>query len=270
MAFKLGNYAVKEVIYGVAQDFNGNLLYTLDQLTSAQVEVSSDPTEVTDKRGNIIRQIYNNKTATFTATSALASPVLLNANSGSDIQIAGTGANAIQMPRIQVIAAGSQLDVTEAKSGTIQVMGLYNNGANGAVLAQGTTAVVDETYAYDSTTHKITVPNAATDAPTTYLVKYERDVESGMKMANYADQFPDTVALTLYIAVMDPCSDKYKAGYLVIPSFTPDPSVTIGFDSDNQEVDFTGSVNLDFCGTDKVLYYIYFPDENAVLSGSAN
>lgn len=58
MAFKLGNYAVKEVIYGVAQDFSGNLLYTLDQLTSAQVEVSSDPTEVTDKRGNIIRQIY--------------------------------------------------------------------------------------------------------------------------------------------------------------------------------------------------------------------
>lgn len=58
MAFKLGNYAVKEVIYGVAQDFNGNLLYTLDQLTTAQVEVSSDPTEVTDKRGNVIRQIY--------------------------------------------------------------------------------------------------------------------------------------------------------------------------------------------------------------------
>lgn len=174
------------------------------------------------------------------------------------------------MPKIEVIPAGSQLSVADAKSGTIQVMGLYNNGANGAVLTQGTTAVVDETYAYDSTTNKITVPNAATDAPTTYLVKYERDVTSGMKMANYADQFPDTVSLTLYIAVMDPCSDKYKAGYLVIPSFTPDPSVTIGFDSDNQEVDFTGSVNLDFCGTDKVLYYIYFPDENAVLSGSAN
>ncbi len=58
MAFKLGNYSVKEVIYAVAQDFNGNLLYTLDQLTNAQIEVSSDPTEVTDKRGNIIRQIY--------------------------------------------------------------------------------------------------------------------------------------------------------------------------------------------------------------------
>ena len=209
------SYAVKEVIYGVAQDFNGNLLYTLDQLTSAQVEVSSDPTEITDKRGNIIRQIYNNKTATFTASSALASPALLNAQSGSPMEVASES-RAIEMPKIVTVAAGGTVDVSDAKSGTIQVMGLYNNGANGVALEQGTTAVVDETYAYDTSTKKITVPLAETDAPTTYLIKYDRDVTSGLKMANYSDSFPDTVHLTLYIAVMDPCSDKYRAGYLLI------------------------------------------------------
>lgn len=275
MGFKLGNYAVKEVIYGVAQDFNGNLLYTLDQLTNAQIEVSSDPTEVTDKRGNIIRQIYNNKTATFTATSALASPVLLNANSGSAIEYAASGA-AITMPKIVTVAPGATLDVADAKTGTMQVMGIFNNGANGAVLTSVTTGVptYDEstgTYTYldDTTNHIIKVPSGA-DTPSLYLVKYDRDVESGMKMTNLADRFPDTIRLTLYVAVMDPCSDTYKAGYLYIPSFTPDPSVTISFDSENQEVDFNGSVNLDFCGTNKLLYTIYFPDENAVISGSAN
>lgn len=194
----------------------------------------------------------------------------MNAASGSDIQYAGPGAQAIEMPKIVTVAAGNQLDVSDAKSGTIQVMGIYNNGANGKVLSQGTSAVVDETYAYDSSTKKITVPMEQTDAPTLYLVKYERDIESGMKMANLSDKFPATIRLTLYIAVMDPCSDDYKAGYLYIPSFTPDPSVTIGFSSDTQEVDFNGNINLDFCGKDKVLYYIFFPDENAVLSGSAN
>ena len=268
MAFRLGNYAVKEIIYGVAQDFNGNLLYTLDQLTNAQIEVSSDPTEVTDKNGNVIRQIYQSKTASFTATSALASPVLLNAQSGSPTEYATADAK-IEMPKIVVVAAGGTLDVTDAKDGTIQVMGIYNNGANGAVLAQGTTAVVDKTYALDTTTHVLTVPASATDAPTQYLIKYDRDVESGLKLANYADKFPDTIRLTLYVAVMDPCSDKYRAAYVYIPSFTPDPSVTIGFDSDNQEVDFNGNVNLDFCGSEKVLYYVLFPDEVAVVSGSA-
>ena len=258
-------YAVKEVIYGVAENFNHELLYTLDQLTNAQIEVSSDPTEITDKHGNIIRQIYNNKTATFTATSALCSPMLLNAQSGSPEQIASAAAK-ITMPKIVTIEAGGVLDVSDADADTIQVVGLYQNGAKGKVLAKGTTAVVDTTYGYDDAAHTVTVPGTATDAPTLYLVKYNRDVESGMMLANYADSFPQTISLTLYCAVMDPCSDSYRACYVVIPSLTPDPSVTISFDSENQEVDFNGSVNLDFCGKDKVLYYIYFPDEAAVVT----
>ena len=273
MGFKLGNYAVKEVIYGVAQDFNGNLLYTLDQLTNAQVEVSSDPTEITDKRGNIIRQIYNNKTATFTATSALASPVLLNANSGSAIEYASS-TNTIVMPNIVTVAPGGTLDITEAKSGTVKVMGIYNNGANGAVLTSITsgTPTYDDatgtyTYLEDTSAHTIKMPSG-NDTPSLYLVKYDYDAEGGMKMTNLADKFPKTVRLTLYCAVMDPCSDEYKAAYLYLPSFTPDPSVTVSFDSENQEVDFNGSVNLDFCGTEKLLYAVYFADRDAVLSGT--
>lgn len=267
MAFKLGNYSVKEVIYAVAQDFNGNLLYTLDQLTNAQIEVSSDPTEVTDKRGNIIRQIYNNKTATFTATSALSSPVILNAGSGSEIEYASDD-KLIEMPNIVTIAPGATLDVSDAKEGTIHVMGIYQNGANGAVLTEGTSAVLDKTYAYDSTLKTITVPSAATDAPTLYLVKYDRDAAVGMKLTNSADKFPETIRMTLYCAIMDPCAGNYRAAYVYLPSLTPDPSVTIAFDSENQEIDFSGSVNLDFCGAEKVLYTVFFPDQDAVLSGT--
>ena len=269
MAFKLGNFSVKEIMYGVTQDFNDNMLYVLDQLTNASIEVSSDPTEITDKRGNIIRTIYNSKTATFTAQSALVSPVLMNAQSGSDAEIA-TNARAIEMPKIVVVGAGSEVDVPDAKDGTIHVIGLYNNGANGVALTQSTTAVVDTSFAYDSVTKKVTVPGTATDAPDQYLIKYDRDVTSGMKISNKADAFPDTVKMTLYAAVMDPCSDKFKAAYIVIPSLTPDPSVTISFDSENQEVDFSGSVNINYCSCDKDLFYIFFPDEDAVITVACN
>lgn len=263
MAFNLGSFSVKEIIAGVAQDFNDNLLYTLDQLTSASIEVSSDPTDITDKNGNIIRSIYQAKTATFTATSALLSPVLMQSQSGSPMELA-TSAAKIQMPKITIIAAGATIDVADAKDGTIKVMGLYGNGANGKVLSQGTTAVVDTTFAYDSAAHTVTVPGSATDAPQKYLVKYERDVESGAKISNYVDKFPDTVSLTLYAAVMDPCSDKYRAAYIVIPSFQPSPATTISLDVENQTVDYTGSVNVSYCSASKILYYIYFPDEEAV------
>lgn len=263
MAFNLGNFSVKEIIAGVAQDFNDNLLYTLDQLTSASIEVSSDPTDITDKNGNIIRSIYQSKTATFTANSALLSPVLMNAQSGSPMELASATAK-IQMPKITVVAAGSTVDVSDAKEGTIHVMGLYGNGANGAVLAQGTSAVVDKTFAYDSSAGTVTVPGAADGAPQKYLVKYERDNENGAKIANYADKFPDTIALTLYAAVMDPCSDKYKAAYIVIPSFQPSPATTISLDVENQEVTYEGQINVSYCSASKILYFIYFPDEDAV------
>lgn len=264
MAFNLGNFAVKEIIYGVAQDFDNELLYTLDQLTSASIEISSDPVEITDKNGNIIRTIYQSKSGTFTASSALLSPVLLNAQSGSPMEVA-SATDKIEMPFITVVAAGSVVDVTDAKTGTIHVMGLYNNGANGKVLQQGTSAVVDETFAYDASAHTVTVPSTATDAPTKYLIKYDRDAEAGYKITNTASSFPDTIHLTLYVAIVDPCEDSYRAAYVYIPSFQPDPSVTINLDAENTETDFNGSLQIDYCDSvDKVLYYIYFPDEDAV------
>lgn len=266
MSFKLGNFAVKEIVYGVAQNFDNELLYTLDQLKSASIEVSSDPTEIKDKNGNVIRAIYNSKTATFKASSALLSPVLLNAQSGVEAKTA-TADKKIEMPKITVVAAGSTLNAADAKEGTIHVMGLYTNGANGVALAQGTAAVVDKTFGYDATAKTITVPAAATDAPTRYLVKYDRDAESGIVLSNSATSFPETIHLTLYAAVMDPCSDSYRAAYIYVPSFQPDPSVTINFDSENTETDYNGNIMVDYCGSEnKELYYIYFPDEDAVTT----
>lgn len=267
MAFKLGNFAVKEIIYGVAQDFSDNILYTLDQLTSSQIEISSDPTQITDKRGNVIRNIYRSKTGTFTATSALLSPAVLQAQSGTLAEVASDD-NLILMPRIEVIAPGKSLDVSSAKEGTIHVIGIYNNGANGKVLTAGTTAVVDKTYAYDETLKTITVPAKADDAPDMYLIRYTRSRNDGMKIVNTADKFPDTIKLTLYAAIMDPCSDTYKSAYIVLPSFQPDPSTTISFDSENQNVDFRGNLQIDFCGCEKALYYIYFDNDDVLVQGT--
>jgi hypothetical protein len=271
--FNLGNFAVKEIIFDVAQNFNEDLLYTLDQLTNASIEVSSDPTDITDKNGNVIRSIYQSKTATFTASSALLSPVLMNAQSGSAMEEA-TEDNPIDMPFIAVVAAGGTVDVSAADVNTIHVMGLYSNGANGKVLTQSTTAAtVDATFLYDAANKIVTVPaqNASGTAPTKYLVKYDYSSKAGYKLSNSATTFPDTIRLTLYAAIMDPCSDTYRAAYIYIPSFQPDPSVTINLDSENTETDYNGNIMVDYCDSEnKELYYIYFPDADAVTSVVTN
>ena len=273
MAFTLGNFAIKEILYGVAHNFSGQILYTLDQLTSASIEITSDPTEITDKNGNVIRSIYQSKSGTFSSQSALLSPALMNAGSGSEI-VEATATNAIEMPKFLVVNPGTTVDVSDAVAGSVQVLGVFNNGANGKRLIPSTSADYSVgTYEEDTRNNTIIVPPAVSptvlEGADKYFITYKRNATSGMMLANYSNIFPDTVHFTLYAAIMDPCEDTYRAAYIYIPSFQPDPSVTISLDVENQEVDFNGNINVDFCGQDKALYFIYFPDEEAVVTGAS-
>ena len=118
MAFHLGNHAIDEIIYAIASDFNDKLLYTLDQLSSASIAVTSESTEITDKKGNVIRKTFKSKSAEFSATNALLHPAIMAAAAGSGIEVAAEG-SAIEMPRILSIAAGATIDATGATKHSI-------------------------------------------------------------------------------------------------------------------------------------------------------
>ena len=264
--FRLGNFNIDEIIQGAAEDFSGNLLYTLDQLSSASIEISSESQDITDKNGNVVRTIYKSKQGTFNATNAFLHPQIMNAASGSDIEQA-SASHSVVMPRFQLLKAGATVTLdANIDDTTLKVIGIFGNGANSEALTKGTTASGSE-YAYDDTTKKIEVPAAGDDAPVLYLVKYDRTVEDGIKLTNTADKFPKTISLTLYCSYVDPCDDTLKACYVVLPSFQPSPETTISLSSDEQEMDFNGNIQVDYCGGDKLLYAIYFPDEEAVKSG---
>ncbi len=272
MAFKLGNFNIDEIIRAAAENFDGDLLYTLDQLSSASIEITSDSTEVTDKRGNTVRTIYKTKKGTFNATSAFMTPAILNNASGSSI-VKATATAPINMPKFLLIAAGSAavtLD-TGVDASTIKVMAIFGSGANGETLTKVTTGdpTYDEenetyTYLYDATNKKITIPASGTGKPTQYFVMYTRSATDGYKMENTADKYPDTCKLTLYCSYVDPCDDALRACYVVLPSFTASPETTINLNADEQEMSFNGNLNVDYCASSPVLYYIYFPDEDAV------
>lgn len=264
--FRLGNFNIDEIIQGTAESFAGELLYSLDQLSSASIEISSESTDITDKNGNVVRTIYRSKTGTFTATNAFLHPQLMNAASGSDIEYA-SDTHVIVMPKIMLIKAGATITLDEGiDDSTIKVIGIFGNGANSEPLVKDTTASEGK-YAYDDTTRQITLPDGGDDMPVNYLVKFDRDNEKGIKLTNTADKFPKTVTLTLYCSYVDPCDDTLKACYVVLPSFQPSPETTINLSADEQEMDFNGSIQVDYCGGDKLLYAIYFPDEDAVKSG---
>lgn len=267
MALRLGNHVIDEVLYGVAQNFDDELLFTVDQLSSASIEISAESTDITDKKGNVLRTQYKSKSGTFSSTNAFLHPAIMNAASGSKIEVAST-TTTIKMPKIMSVAAGTtEIDVSDAISGTIHVLGLYGNGANDdkELEASTTAAVVHESYKFVD--GKIDVPDAGTDAPVTYIIRYDRNVESGYKLSNLSNKFPDTIHFTLLCSYMDPCEDELKPCYVYFGSFMPDPNMTINLDSENQEIDFNGIIQVDYCSADKVLYIIYYPDEDLTVVG---
>ena len=274
MAFTLGNFSIDEIIEATAENFDGDLLYTLDQLSQASIEISSESTDITDKNGNVVRTIYPNKTGTFNSQNAFLHPQIINATTGARIVDATTAAPITKAPKIELLGAGLSAHALDATvdADTIQVIGIFGNGANSKVLTEGETATfnVDTltgTYVYDSSTKKITVPAAAANAPVNYLVKYERSYTSGIKITNSVKAFPDTIKLTLYCSYVDPCDDSLKALYVVLPSFQPSPETTLQLQRGEQTMDYNGSIQTAYCASEQTLYIIYIPDENAVKTG---
>jgi len=279
MAFVLGNFSIDEIIEAVAEDFDGNLLYTLDQLSQASIEISSEKQDITDKNGNVVRSIYASKTGTFNSQNAFLHPQIMNATTGSRIVNASSTAAITNAPKIILLAAGNTaveytLDATAVDT-SVKVIGIFGNGANSQPLtkaAAGGSAAFDPdtltgTFKYDDDTNKITIPAAGTGCPNTYLVKFDRSYTAGIKITNSVKEFPDTVKLTLYCSYVDPCDDSLKALYVVLPSFQASPETTLQLQRGEQTMDFNGSIQTDYCGADQTLYIIYIPDENAVKTG---
>lgn len=286
MAFRLGNHTIDEILMAVATDTNDNdVLYSVDQLSNATITITSDPREITDKNGNVVRRVYKSKNGEFSSTNAFLHPAIMNAGSGSIVETA-SAQKALAAPKIQIVKAGGHIDVTGGTS--IKVIGIYGNGANSKQLTAETGDKDPEfTPSGDIGTYKITtdaqskdtlaVPPippepaqgyAESDYPVSYMVMYTRQMTSGIKMTNTASKFPDTVKLTLYVSYIDPCSDSLKPAYVVLPSFMADPSVTINLSSENQEQDFNGTLQIDYCKGDKALYYIYYPGDEVIESGT--
>lgn len=191
----------------------------------------------------------------------------MNAASGSDIQVASS-TKKIDMPKIAIVAPGVVIDDATADLDTVKLIGIYGNGANSSLLTKSSSTASFDDLTFKVSGTEITVPatgsTTGVDYPVNYLVMYTREVESGIKLSNTADKFPSAVRFTLYVSYVDPCSETLKPAYVVIPNFMPDPSVTINLDSENQEMDFNGTLQVDYCSGTKVLYYIFYPDENIV------
>ena len=259
MSFRLGDKSYKEILYFYTEDLSTqNPLYVLTQLNNASIDITAQSTEVTDKNGNLVKKIWKSKGGSFSATNAFVNTNIIAASSGST-PIFATSGDKVTMPRMLHVKAGTKVALGNYVAGSVKVAQYFGDGSIGKTYELGETA--NETnFAIATDTKELTLP---TDAETEmYFVKYLREVESGALISNKADDFPSSVRAIMKATYYNPCKkNELKADYIEFPSFQVSPETSFPINADSATMDFKGDLEIDYCGTDKVLYNVYDADE---------
>jgi hypothetical protein len=305
MAFRLGDIIIDRLQYGYAEDFEGNPLYNLTQLQEATIEVTSDPVEVRDKDGNLVKKIYRSKDGVFNAQNAFINTDIIAAASGIDPVFAKDTDDGIKMPKLMnvtntyhvdkdgnVVGATAPLAVygedtpEEEKevvdAADIKVSALEAGGKMGERFGlagvdedkngeKGTPGEADAThFAFvDGVLHLPKVPAEGEGSAPQFIVRYMRKRKMGAVIKNQVTKFPKSCRLILKAVYFDPCDkDTLRGCYVEFPSFQVSPEVSIPLQTEAQ-IDFKGDLEVDYCSIDKTLYNIYFPgDEEEYYAGA--
>lgn len=257
MAFSIDGIVIDRIQLGIAEDFSGNVLYTLTQLADAEIAVTAESKEARDANGTLIKTFYTGKSGTFTANNAIIDFNILAEASGSPKEVASK-ATKITMPGVMTVKVGETTATLKGvKADTVKVVGIAGNGSLIKTYTKDTSAQED-TFSISEET--LSLPTDTT--PVEFVIKYEREVESGVKVSNKANKFPKTIKLTLKALAVDPCSpDQVRACLIVLPSFQVSPETTISLQTD-QQLQYTGNLQVDYCSSDKELYSIYFAEDD--------
>ena len=201
MAFKLDDLIIDRIQVATAEDFSGNVLYTLTQLQEASISISAESNDVTDKDGNLVKRFWRAKTGEFTATNAFINLNILGEEAGSG-KVEATNAHTITAPGILIAKSSDGASVTLAHvTGAPKVYGMETNGTLGTAFQTGGTATTT-TFTFDDSTGVLTLP--LSNEYTQYLIRYDRELTSGaVEMVNMADKFPGTIRLVLKVLCVD-------------------------------------------------------------------
>lgn len=281
MAFALDDIIIDRIQMAIAEKSDGTLLYTLTQLSEATIETTAESKEARDANGSLIKTFYQGKAGTFTATNAMLNLNVLAAATGNEKEVA-TNVAKIQMPKIVVVKQGTStsaiVNVAKnedlvAEDGTvitagnkatylptaIKVNALGNNGTMGKSYSYDE-AASSTAWTYDVATGVITLPTDS--SADKFVIKFQRKSENAVKVTNSADKFPSTVKLTLKALAIEPCTpDVVRSCYVIIPSFQVSPEVNITLNTEGT-LDYTGAMQVDYCGDDKELYTIVMCEDD--------
>ena len=261
--FTIDGIIFEEILSGIAEDSNGNLLYRMPQLSEATIDVTAEEKTATDKNGTIIKKSYRAKAVSLTATNAHLDLNAYAATTGSDKVVASASSKIVAPKFLLIDSAEASVVLTDTpKDDVVSVTAIGYTGGKikTYTLASDSTATADS-FAYAKASKTVTFPTGVdTEEVAQFLVRYEYETEAGVLVENRSDKYPKSVKLTLQALCYDEChTDVLRLAYIIFPNFQVSPETSLQMTTD-ATFDYKGDAQVDYCSKNKRLYYIVMAD----------
>lgn len=215
----LNNFVVDRIVRAVGKsNKDDSVLFAINQVTNASLNVTSETAEAVDALGTPIAIFNRAKTCEFSAENALFDLSLMATQAGSGKVVASTE-TPIVVPAFDVIEEGT---LKHTPVGEVKLYALNGDGSLGEAIALSADGGTDGGAVVDGTS--VTgLPEGQVMAVYEYNANGE-DGNGAVAVINSAVDFPKACELVLEVLGCDVCNqEELIYAYLVFPNFKISP-----------------------------------------------
>lgn len=202
-----------------AFDMNDNYLWTLDELSQAQIQNSEDSEDVTGRNGRLLATLQRNKTVTITGTNGVISGGMMATQVG-DKFTHSTSAKVrvteyITVDTTETTGNFASNALTLANAGVYSVKVVANDGTTTAKTKVASTATLAAGEYKESTTAITFYTGEVTNGQVLEII-YDKTV-TGDSVSNIADgeHYAEKVKLYVNAFAEDKCNNIYKVQFYI-------------------------------------------------------
>ena len=263
MAFTVNNLVIDRILGAYGMSNNDDILFSINQVTDASLNVTSESAEATDAVGNTIMTIYRAKKAEFSAANALFDLDLMAVQSGSE-KVSASSTKVLPVPAFDEITidGSASYELAHAPIGdAVKVYRLNGDGSLGDAYEMSTAA---SAIAFAYSDGAITPPTGLVSGDR-MMVVYEynangEDKNGAVAVISSAKEFPKTCKFVMKVLCYDPCDQQTMIYALIIFNnfrISPDFDWNISTDGNHP---FSGVANVDYCNANQELFRVVIPE----------
>lgn len=235
----LNNFVVDRIIRAVGKSKDDEVLFAINQVTNASLNVTSETAEAVDALGTPIAIFNRAKTAEFSAENALFDLNLMATQAGSK-KVDSAVDGPILAPAFDLVEDGA-LKHAPKDADAVKFYNVNGDGSIGAEIARAGITIEGTTVTG--------LPEGAQA-----MAVYEYEAENAVAVINSATEFPKACELVLEVLGCDVCNqEELIYAYLIFPNFKISPDFDWSIATDGAHP-FSGRAMQNYCDAKKELY----------------